>query len=355
MRITYSPGGTGAAALALARAKVVIDGQCNSACAWSFVKNENACFTSRASFGFHAAHDPGSGRRMNAATTYWLSTVRGSLRGRLTPLLETSSLITLSAQQMRAHYGDRVCGKAPSTEVASVVPAAKPSKASSMRLASVETHVNARSKTVRGKRGSQGSETWSLMQLAAAVEIMSWRSFETEPLATLQTFAKTDVSFTRFDAGDDAGLASERAQAHAMLAVAELPQAETSIRVEGFADVALAVEAGVSGAFAPEALQIAAGDAGALPSGVHVAGLRDGLEASKVDAPIIVAAMASVVREEAPVEKKGMLAQLADPALRPDECDPETSSLPVVKIEEVSAGPCDTRHDHAHLTIEQAG
>ncbi len=80
VRITYSPGGTGAAALALARNKVIVDGQCNSACAWSFVKNENACFTSRAVFGFHAAHDPGTGRRMNAATSYWLSTVRPSLR-----------------------------------------------------------------------------------------------------------------------------------------------------------------------------------------------------------------------------------------------------------------------------------
>ena len=35
--IRYSPGGTGASALALARVrKLVIDGACNSACAWSF-------------------------------------------------------------------------------------------------------------------------------------------------------------------------------------------------------------------------------------------------------------------------------------------------------------------------------
>ncbi len=108
--IRYSPGGTGASAMALARVRnVVIDGVCNSACAWSFVRNGNACFTPRASFGFHAAHDPGTGRRMNAATTYWLQSVRPNLQGRLTPLLRSSSLIRLSADDMRRYYGDRAC------------------------------------------------------------------------------------------------------------------------------------------------------------------------------------------------------------------------------------------------------
>lgn len=117
--IKYSPGGTGASALALARIpNVVIDGRCNSACAWSFVRNANACFTARASFGFHAAHDPGTGRRLNAATGYWLQHVRPSLRGKLHALLGTSSLIRVSASQMRRHYGDRVCGAAPRTEIA---------------------------------------------------------------------------------------------------------------------------------------------------------------------------------------------------------------------------------------------
>ena len=120
VRISYSPGGTGAAALALARVnKVIVDGQCNSACAWSFVKNAGACFTPRASFGFHAAHDPGTGRRLNAATGYWLSTVRASLRPRLEGLLSSSSLIRVSASEMRRYYGDRVCGAEPKTEVAS--------------------------------------------------------------------------------------------------------------------------------------------------------------------------------------------------------------------------------------------
>jgi hypothetical protein len=120
VRITYSPGGTGAAALQLARvSNVVIDGRCNSACAWAFVRSNSACFTSRVSFGFHAAHDPGTGRRLNAATGYWLDSVRPSLRGRLSGLLRTSSLITLSAKEMRRYYADRVCGASkPRTEIA---------------------------------------------------------------------------------------------------------------------------------------------------------------------------------------------------------------------------------------------
>lgn len=127
--IRYSPGGTGAAALALARvSKVVVDGPCNSACAWSFVRNANACFTPRARFGFHAAHDPGTGRRLNAATSFWLEGVRPSLKGKLAGLLSTSSLIKVSAAEMRRHYGDRVCGAEPRAEVASLrrqKPAAK--------------------------------------------------------------------------------------------------------------------------------------------------------------------------------------------------------------------------------------
>lgn len=120
VRITYSPGGTGAAAMALAKVKdVVIDGRCNSACAWSFVSNANACYTSRASFGFHAAHDPGTGRRLNAATEFWLAKVRPSLRGRLDGLLSSSNLINVSSREMSRYYGDRLCG-ARRTEVAAV-------------------------------------------------------------------------------------------------------------------------------------------------------------------------------------------------------------------------------------------
>jgi hypothetical protein len=110
VRVKYSPGGTGSSALALSRVSdLIIDGRCNSACAWAFVRNENACFTKQASFGFHASHDPGTGRRLNVATRYWLDFARPSLRARLANLLKNSRLIVLSAHGMRRYYGDRAC------------------------------------------------------------------------------------------------------------------------------------------------------------------------------------------------------------------------------------------------------
>lgn len=111
VRIKKSPGGTGAAALMLSRVKgLVIDGRCDSACVWAFVRNPTACFTRRASFGFHGAHDPGTGRRMVVATKYWLSLVPPSLRDRLSPLLTNSRVIRLSSNQMARYYPGRVCG-----------------------------------------------------------------------------------------------------------------------------------------------------------------------------------------------------------------------------------------------------
>jgi hypothetical protein len=111
IRITQSPGGTGAAAMVLGRARgLVIDGRCQSACAWAFVQNQSACFTKRASFDFHAAHDPGTGRRLTAATDYWLSTVGPELRARLSGLRTSSSLIRVSAREMARYYGGRQCG-----------------------------------------------------------------------------------------------------------------------------------------------------------------------------------------------------------------------------------------------------
>jgi len=108
--IRYSPGGSGASAMALSKVRaVVIDGKCLSACAWAFVSSETACFTKRASFGFHAAYDPGTGQAMPAATTYWLETVRPSLRPQLAALQTSPGIITISASEMRRHYADRAC------------------------------------------------------------------------------------------------------------------------------------------------------------------------------------------------------------------------------------------------------
>jgi hypothetical protein len=129
VRIKRSPGGTGAAAMALARVKrLVIDGRCDSACAWAFARNPNACFTARASFGFHGAHDPGTGRRMPVATKYWLGTVRAPLRGRLEVLVTSDRVIRLSSTEMRRYYADRVCGARTSVIAAGpvVLPVKKP-------------------------------------------------------------------------------------------------------------------------------------------------------------------------------------------------------------------------------------
>jgi hypothetical protein len=113
IRIRSTPGGTGAAAMQLAHMPVIVDGRCNSACAWAFVQNTRACFTRRAVFGFHAAFDPGTGRRMQVATDYWLNGVRASLRPRLEGVLSSQRLVYISAKEMTRHYADRRCGLRP--------------------------------------------------------------------------------------------------------------------------------------------------------------------------------------------------------------------------------------------------
>ena len=108
--VMSSPGGTGASALALSRVKsVVIDGPCLSACAWAFVLSEHACFTRRAAFGFHASHDPGTGRRMLKVTRYWLALARPSLRPEIANIETSSKVIPVGLAMMRKHYGDREC------------------------------------------------------------------------------------------------------------------------------------------------------------------------------------------------------------------------------------------------------
>jgi hypothetical protein len=114
VRVTYSPGGAGAAGMQLAKVRrLVIDGPCHSACAWAFVQNENACFTRRAVFGFHGAADPGTGRPMPAATQYWLSHTRPSLRARIDGVTRSLALVYVTSAEMARHYPERACEQAP--------------------------------------------------------------------------------------------------------------------------------------------------------------------------------------------------------------------------------------------------
>ena len=108
--VKYSPGGSGASALALSRVKsVVIDGPCKSACAWAFLLSEHACFTRRAAFGFHASHDPGTGNPMPEVTRYWLAITRPGLRPAIQKIETSSRVIPVALSMMRQHYGDREC------------------------------------------------------------------------------------------------------------------------------------------------------------------------------------------------------------------------------------------------------
>ena len=108
--VKSSPGGSGASALALSRVKsVVIDGPCVSACAWAFVLSEHACFTRRAAFGFHAAHDPGTGRPMREVTRYWLAITRPGLRPAIQKIETSRRVVPVGLSMMRQSYGDREC------------------------------------------------------------------------------------------------------------------------------------------------------------------------------------------------------------------------------------------------------
>ena len=106
--VRSSPGGTGAAAMALAARPLVIDGPCLSACAWAFVTNPRACFTSRASFGFHGSADPGTGRPMPVADQYWLDRTPSALRQRIVGLT-THRVIYVSASEMASLMPGRQC------------------------------------------------------------------------------------------------------------------------------------------------------------------------------------------------------------------------------------------------------
>lgn len=173
IRITQSPGGTGAAAMVLGRAKgLVIDGRCQSACAWAFVQNANACFTQRASFDFHAAHDPGTGRRLTAATDYWLSTVGPELRARLAGLRSSSNLIRVSAKEMARYYGGRVCGASGQRTVVADSTSRAETAARVTKVASAETPQKHEETAKAAPAVTSRREFWSNADDEAAVEAL---------------------------------------------------------------------------------------------------------------------------------------------------------------------------------------
>jgi hypothetical protein len=110
VRVKSSPGGTGAAATALAKVDdVIIDGDCDSACAWAFIESKTACFTDDASFGFHAAYDPASNRMLPGATSYWLAKGRANLRARIEAIKSPDSIVRIEAAEMKRYYPERAC------------------------------------------------------------------------------------------------------------------------------------------------------------------------------------------------------------------------------------------------------
>lgn len=102
-------GGSMAAASRLVGSRVVIDGSCYSACAWSFVRNPKACYTQNASFGFHGAHDPTFGTPIPKATALLLGQTKSSLRHRIGGVAHSSGAVWVSAAEMRRLYPERAC------------------------------------------------------------------------------------------------------------------------------------------------------------------------------------------------------------------------------------------------------
>jgi hypothetical protein len=112
--INYSPGGNVSEFESLAGGmkrrgeRIVIDGDCYSACAWMFTNNSNVCFTRRARIAFHRpSRWDGS---TSAFAAGWLSEgVRGGAKRYAMNSLKTADLVFIPAKVLRETYGDRLC------------------------------------------------------------------------------------------------------------------------------------------------------------------------------------------------------------------------------------------------------
>jgi hypothetical protein len=102
-----SGGRLGAAHVFRRAPGLIIDGRCDSACALGFVMNPRACFTNRASFGFHGVARNGA---LSRTSTAWaVGKIRSSLRRRVAPAMYAGGVARISSRQMVRYYPDRRC------------------------------------------------------------------------------------------------------------------------------------------------------------------------------------------------------------------------------------------------------
>lgn len=107
--IRNSSGGSMAGAHALVGHRVIVDGPCFSACAWSFAANPKACFTPNASLGFHTLTDA-RGVPMLAATRGQLAHLPGGLQKRVGAVASGQvHAVWIDASTIRAYYPHRAC------------------------------------------------------------------------------------------------------------------------------------------------------------------------------------------------------------------------------------------------------
>lgn len=121
VRIVSTPGGSLPSVTLLRNHRVIIDGQCASACFWLFVTSKRVCYTERAEFSPHAWHrvtmfdENGMisheeiETRNAEKTKRWLQLVREPVRQHLERLPNTSDVIEVSLELIQEAYPEKAC------------------------------------------------------------------------------------------------------------------------------------------------------------------------------------------------------------------------------------------------------
>lgn len=129
IHIENTPGGGQRALWKLRNYKVVISGECVSACVWLLLTSRRACYTETATFYAHSWHKEmmvsytlhiqSINFAISAKTKLWrrdvdltklyLFRVREPLRTRLATLVTTSRLIAIPMELMSQVYPDKLC------------------------------------------------------------------------------------------------------------------------------------------------------------------------------------------------------------------------------------------------------